>query len=169
MSDNFVASYKYKTKQKKIPSSSFPPLSLHQNQTPALCQVARVMLIFRASPRCWISFKRRNTSGEKSKGIKVRANQPFKSLDFICWGKFLGLGGKKNKFAVRKKKKKRSLVCVSFGNGSSEAVDKVRTSLLLPRSTQAVFHAAAVWDQRGRAGREESVSLSSEYTVRVFL
>lgn len=67
------------------------------------------------------------------------------------------------------KRKKKSLVCVSFGNGSSEAVDKVRTSLLLPWSTQAVFHAVAVWDERGRAGREESVSLSSEYTLHVFL
>lgn len=67
------------------------------------------------------------------------------------------------------KKKKKSLVCVSFGNGSSEAVDKVHTSLPLPWSTQAVFHAAAVWEPRGRAGREGSVSLSSEYTLHVFL
>lgn len=96
------------------------------------------------------------------KEIKASVNQPFKSLDFICWG---NLG--ERVWGLRKKKK--SVVCVSFGNGSSEAVDMVRTSLLLPRSTQAAFHAAAVWDQRGRAGREESVSLSSEYTLHVFL
>lgn len=54
---------------------------------------------------------------------------------------------------------KKSLVCVSLGNGSSEAVDKVRTSLLLPRSTQAGFHAAVVWDME-RKGRQRGICLA---------
>lgn len=38
------------------------------------------------------------------KEIKAGVNQPFKSLDFICWG---NLGGTGLRFEERKKKKKK--------------------------------------------------------------
>lgn len=68
------------------------------------------------------------------------------------------------------RKKKISPVCVSLGNGSSEAVDKVHTSLLLPRSIQTVFHAAAIWDQERKGPAERNLSSRAQcIRLHVFL
>lgn len=89
-------------------------------------------------------------------------NQPLKSLDFYLLGEifWVARGGWESKFVVWKKEKKKSLVCVSFGNGSSEAVDKVRTRLPLPRSTQAGFHAVHGGLGPERKGRQRGICLA---------
>lgn len=84
---------------------------------------------------------------------KRTVNPVFKKFRFICLVKFLGQERKNKLFWGGKHF---SPACVSLGNVSSKAVDKVHTSLLLPPSTQTVFSAVVVWDQRGRASTEES-------------